>query len=114
MNRIYEGSTEIATLILANPKLPVYKMCGGSEDDDSYVLELKSAQLGNYWLYGGRVYDDIDGCAEAIYFDNERDMTEAEALDLANSVKTPSGKCIWLSMDYADFRERETTEGDGR
>lgn len=42
-----EGAQAVARLIAANPDLPVYKMGGGYEDDDSFVLELESSRRGD-------------------------------------------------------------------
>lgn len=103
MDDMLKGAQEAAKLILRHPGLPVYKMCSEYDDSDAYVLQLTGASVGECYLYGDQVFDDIEGLFEYL-MDTElysretlEDMLEAGDLSYSHA------ECIWLSMEYAKF-----------
>ncbi len=89
---------ELAKLIIENPDLPVYKMCGEQSDcEDDFVLQVSGAEIGKYWVYNDYVYDDYDYLFEVMAGDSSKSEEEVED----EIEKLEHGDCIWLAMDYA-------------
>lgn len=63
-----EAAARLARLIAENPGLPVLKGGGdGSGDDlDYFVLRLAGAELGRWWSFNDRIYDDEDDVSQEI------------------------------------------------
>lgn len=100
------GPVEIASLILRHPGMPVLKSGGdGSGDDlDYFVLSLVSAEVGKWWSFNDRIYDDEDDVSQEIEscWDVEGDPETPD--------EVPHGECIWIRMDYFDPIEEAKAE----